>query len=29
MATELEPLAAQVGDRALGGVGWERGKHVA
>ncbi len=29
MATELEPLAAQVGDRALGGVGWERGKHGA
>ena len=29
MATELEPLAAQVGDRTLGVVGWERGKHVA
>ena len=29
MATELEPLAAQVGDRVLGSVGWERGKHVA
>ena len=28
MATELEPLAAQVGDRTLGGVGWTRGKHA-
>lgn len=28
MATELEPLPAQVAERAIGGVGWERGKHV-
>ncbi|MEP6558908.1 MAG: carboxymuconolactone decarboxylase family protein [Burkholderiales bacterium] len=29
LATQLEPLAAQVADRAIGSVGWERGKHVA
>lgn len=29
MATELEPLPAQVAERAIGGVGWERGKHVS
>lgn len=27
MATSLEPLPAQVAQRAIGGVGWEQGKH--
>lgn len=27
MATALEPLPSQVAERALGGVGWEPGKH--
>jgi uncharacterized peroxidase-related enzyme len=27
MATALEPLAAEVAKRAIGGVGWEQGKH--
>ena len=27
MATELEPLPAQVAERAIGAAGWERGKH--
>jgi alkylhydroperoxidase family enzyme len=28
MATALEPLAVEVAERAIGGVGWEPGKHV-
>jgi len=27
MATALEPLAVEVAERAIGGVGWEVGKH--
>ncbi len=27
MATTLEPLAVEVAERAIGGVGWEPGKH--
>ena len=27
MATALEPLPSHVAERALGGVGWEPGKH--
>ena len=27
MATELEMLPAQVADRSIGSVGWDRGKH--
>ena len=27
MATALEPLAVEVAERAIGGVGWEAGKH--
>ncbi|MDP3355719.1 MAG: hypothetical protein Q8M51_07650 [Polaromonas sp.] len=27
MATSLEPLAVEVAERAIGGVGWEVGKH--
>ena len=27
MATELEPLPAEVAESAIGAVGWERGKH--
>ena len=29
MATTLEPRAVEVAGRAIGGVGWEAGKHVA
>ena len=29
MATELEPLPEQLAQRAIGAVGWERGKHIA
>jgi hypothetical protein len=28
MATTLEPLAVDVAARAIGGVGWEPGKHA-
>ena len=27
MATTLEPLAVEVAERAVGGVGWQAGKH--